>query len=477
MILVCKTMIRIILASILSVALVLGNGSFYFRAPFCHAFSVGDEKKAGEKLLTVIRKDFPLLDEPDISQYINNLGKSVLKAAGPQYFDYKFFVVNNKDFNAFAAPSGLIFFYSGLIEVMEHEGELLSVMAHEIGHVTNRHIAERLAKDKKISIATAALLIAGIAINTEGLSEAMVTGSLAAGAAMSLSYSRENEEEADRVAFDLMQAKSRDPATMVGMLQKMRRVSQYSKGNAPPYLLTHPEPEARLSYVLDLIATRDKKEYTVEDDFAFQRIKNRILVLSKAPETLLPRFLNRVSQVNDDKDKKAIALYGLSQVYLQNAQFDKARETLQQVIDHFPDKPILLTDLAIIYFQEGDFEKSLEILERARKSDQDSSYTAFHLARVLEENGKPQEALKLYNELLSMLPDFSTLYYRIGQIKAAKGETNSAHYHMGIYFWLSGNLKTARYHLKLAKEGLAKDNRTRRLAEEALVKIKRGEGD
>ena len=136
------------------------------------AFSVGQEKKVGEKLLSVVRKSFKVYDDPDIVQYINELGSRILNVTDHQFFDYHFFVIKNSEFNAFAAPSGLIFMHSGLIEAMSNEGELISVLAHECGHVTSRHISDRITKSKKTSILSAAMLIAGIAIGAGPLAEA-----------------------------------------------------------------------------------------------------------------------------------------------------------------------------------------------------------------------------------------------------------------------------------------------------------------
>ena len=104
------------------------------------ALTIGEERKIGEQLLFSIRRELPVLDDPDISAYINALGHKVLENIGPQYFDYRFFVVKSDQFNAFAAPAGLVFFYSGLIETMRTENELLSVLAHEIGHVRRFHL-------------------------------------------------------------------------------------------------------------------------------------------------------------------------------------------------------------------------------------------------------------------------------------------------------------------------------------------------
>ena len=95
-----------------------------YKANPAFAFSVGEEKEVGEQLLTMVRKGFTLIDEPDVIQYINELGQGTLAVAGSQYFDYHFFVIKNKELNAFAAPSGLIFFHSGLVESLDSEEEL-----------------------------------------------------------------------------------------------------------------------------------------------------------------------------------------------------------------------------------------------------------------------------------------------------------------------------------------------------------------
>jgi len=179
------------------------------------AFSVGEEREVGEQLLTMVRRGFNLLDEPDIIQYINKLGQETLAVAGSQYFDYHFFVINNKELNAFAAPSGLIFFHSGLIESLDSEGELVGVMAHEIGHVVSRHLAGRISKNAKISAASMLGLLLGIALGGGPLTEAVIAGSAAAGQSAALSFSRMDEEESDRLAFKWMQEQNRDPSAMV----------------------------------------------------------------------------------------------------------------------------------------------------------------------------------------------------------------------------------------------------------------------
>lgn len=442
-----------------------------------HAFSVGEEKEVGEKLLSIVRKEFKLLDDPDISQYINRLGKEILTIAGPQYFNYHFFVINNKEFNAFAAPSGLIFIHSGLIDITGSEGELYSVLAHEIGHAASRHISDRIAKSSKLNIATAALLIAGIAIGGDA-GTGLVVGSQAAGATMGLKFSRQDEEEADRLAYKWMKSRGRNPETMVSMLQKMRKVSRYRRGMVPAYLLTHPEPENRIGYVDDLIGMDQNRRYPPNDEFEFQRIKYRVQALTRDPTSLLPILLKKVSDegTTNEQDKLG-AYYGLSQVYLAKRDFSGARKALHKLMIDYPNKPILTTDLGITYFQNGQYAEALKLFQQAMAADPDCTYTKYYYAQALQKTGRITTALPIYENLLELLPDYSKLYHHIGQIKADQGSSETGHYYLGIYFWLEGDSKTAKFHLEESVKKSQENNQIKKKAQEMLEKIERLEKD
>ena len=453
----------------------ISTGTFFLpdRYYSVHAFSVGEEKEIGEKLLSVIRREFTILDDPDISQYINKLGTEILQVTGPQYFDFHFFVINNKTFNAFAAPSGLIFFHTGLIETMANENELISVLAHEIGHVQSRHIAERIEKSSKVSIATLALVLAGIAVGNGALAEALITGGLAAGASMNLSFSRKDEEESDRLAYKWLKESNRDPEAMVGMLRKMYRVSRLHRDMVPPYLLTHPDPSQRLNYVQDMLDTDQGYTFKKADDFSFQRIKYRILAESKDPILLLTRYRKETARVKKEDRDSIMPYYGLSLAYAANADFKNAAKSLKKVISFYPGQPILLTDLGVIYFGEGRYKKALKLFQKAREADPDDAYTAYYLALSYEQLGDEAKALLYYKELLPVLPTYSRIRYNIGQILAAQGKTGEGHYYLGVYHWQEGDSKTATYHLKKAIHSLKPGNNLRIQAENLLKTIKR----
>ncbi|MFC1837306.1 M48 family metalloprotease [Thermodesulfobacteriota bacterium] len=435
------------------------------------AFSVGDEKKVGEQLLTMVRKEFKLLDEPDIIQYINELGSSTLAVAGSQYFDYHFFIISNKELNAFAAPSGLIFFHSGLIESLETEGELVGVVAHEIGHVVSRHLADRISKNAKISAATTLGVLLGIAIGAGPLSEALISGSVAAGQTASLSFSRLDEEEADRLAFRWMQDQKRDPAVMVNMLRKIHNANRYRQGHIPPYLLTHPGPDIRMSYIQDLTLFSEKKPFVQVDEFPFQRFKSRIISMTKDPIQTINYYQNMVSTLEPGSYEAAMAYYILSQAYLAAANFTKAESELRKAMAYFPDRNILMADMGLIYLKSGQYEKAIAQLQEARKADRSNAYTTFYLAMAHEKNGRLQDAAYLYEELLDTIPDYAKLYYQLANVKGSLGKQEEGFYYYGYYYFYEGKLEKAKQHFSKALSLMTQDSPMKSNARNMLKKI------
>jgi predicted Zn-dependent protease len=416
-------------------------------------FTIGEERMVGEQLLYTIRAEFEVLDDPDISQYINDLGQSVLDVAGPQYFDYHFFVVKSDQFNAFAAPSGLIFFYTGLIRTMKTEDELLSVLAHEIGHAVSRHIAHRMDKQGKVSAATMLLGLASLALGNPALSQGLLTGSLAAGQAIGLSFSRQDEEQADRLSFGWMRDMHRNPKAMEGMLKTMRRITRYRTNKLPPYLLTHPNPEARLNYVESLVEVDPDQNqpgyYKKTDNFAFLRFKYRVLSQSLDPEELRIECANIISS-GRDREQVIMAHYGLALLEAMDTNFADALGELDLVRKRYPNRDILNVDMAAIYLKAGRFDQAATLLHSAYKRDPTNMYAAFLLAQTVEKQGNSAEAERLYNEIAKAMPEYSKLYYELGRLKANQGRQGISNFYLAKYYLYEGRIKYAKQYLRRA---------------------------
>ena len=382
------------------------------------AFNIGEERKVGEKLLYSVRSSFALIDDPDITAYITGVGQSVVAVAGVQYFDYHFFVIDSKDFNAFAAPSGLIFFYSGLIEAMNSEDELVSVIAHEIGHIVKRHIAARLEKSKYTSMSTLGLAIAAIAFGGAA-APALLTGALASGQSLTLHFSRQNEEEADLLAYGWMKKLHRDTEGQERMLESMRRIARYRSDALPQYLLTHPNPESRLDTIQSLIEV-DKDSYESDekskDDFDFLRFKYRILAQSTTSMSLRANLASILANESSSELQRDMANYGMAQIARSENNFSSARQTLKELLGKYPKKNNLLVDTGVLEYEAGNFVQAEDILQTALGFNKSDMYAIYYLGLLYQKTARLDLAIKQFEILEKELPQYANVYFSLGQI-------------------------------------------------------------
>ena len=457
--------INLIVSLILCISMITGHVS---------AMTISEEREIGEKLLLTVRTQFSLLDDPDISQYINGLAREVLAQTGPQYFDYHFFVIPSSEFNAFAAPSGLIFFFTGLIETMKSENELISVMAHEIGHVVSRHIASRTDKGAKISAISMALSLASLALGDPSLAAGLFTGFQAAGQAANLHFSRADEEEADRLSYDWMNAMKRDPDAMEGMLRTMRRITRYRSGQIPQYLLTHPNPEARLEYVQSLIDYQRNEsstpEYVPVDNFDFIRMKYRVIVSVHDPQKARAFFSNALA-TSQSPNERIMATYGLALLEARELNFSKAIENMMKVRNYYPDRSLLDVDAGIMYLDSGETERAFELLLQAYDADPYDMYAAFNLARAYEKKGQAETAVGLYNKVKTVMPEYSRIYFELGRIRADQGRVDESNFYLGEYYLFEGKMKLAREYLMKTKRSTTVSSTIQSEAEKLIAKL------
>lgn len=443
------------------------------------AFTIGEEREVGEKLLYSVRSTFPLLDDPDLSQYLSALGQEVLDVAGLQYFDYRFFVINDKEFNAFAAPSGLVFFYSGLIGAMNSEDELVSVLAHEIGHVAKRHLAGRMEKGKLIGAASLAVALAALALGGGAATQALLTGSMAAGQSASLHYSRKHEEEADLLAYDWMKKLHRNPEGQKKMLDTMRRVSRYRSDRLPQYLLTHPNPEARLDYVQALLKMDEGElaPLAAGDNFNFLRFKYRIMAESSDANAFREYLSSVISDTHASAFSRTMARYGLAQLERRANNFKRGQQLLDEVIAAMPDRQILLSDKGVLLYAAGEYAEARIALEKAYMADEQDMYAAFHLGKTYQALGDINKAETLYKTVSYKLPEYSKVYFELGKIASQKKQNASSSLFLGKYYLYEGKLKQAKFSLNSAVRDETVSDKEKGEGERLLETIERLQKD
>ncbi|MCL2459376.1 MAG: M48 family metalloprotease [Desulfobulbus sp.] len=446
-------------------------------SPLCvQALTIGEERKIGEQLLFSVRRQFPVLDDPDISQYINTLGKKVLASIGPQPFEYRFFVVQSNQFNAFAAPAGLVFFYTGLIEAMGNEDQLVSVLAHEIGHVVSRHLAQRIDKGVKVGALSLIAAIAGLALGVPGLSQGLLTGSLAAGQAANLHYSREDEEQADRLSFGWMQQMGRDPSALEDMLRSMRRITRYSiGGEVPQYLLTHPNPEARLGYVQSLLEMLQQKgapqHYIKTDNFDFLRFKYRALVQSADLDDLRT-YCATSATAGTDKEQQTMARYCLALIAEEDRNYPEALRQLAFVQEQYPQRDILEIDRAVLLMGSGNYDEARRILEQAFKRDPSDVYGAYQLGKIEMMSGNNLRAEQMLARVAMAMPEYPQVYYDLGRLAANSGKERVSGFYLGKYNLYRGKMQMAKQYLLRASKDTGIPDKMRTEAKAILEKLK-----
>ena len=217
------------------------------------ALTIEEERKLGDQVVREVESKFQLIRDPLILGYLNKLGQEILKQAGPQPYPFHFYLLKDPQLNAFSVPGGHVFVTTGIIGMMDSEGELAGLLGHEITHVTHHHIAKQMEQQKKIGLATLAAALLGVLAGDPRIASAAITGSMATAQTLALKYSREDEDDADNFGFKNMTKAGFDPKYMIDLLDKLRRWGSFGSEGIPAYMQTHPLTGDRMSHVEDLI--------------------------------------------------------------------------------------------------------------------------------------------------------------------------------------------------------------------------------
>lgn len=203
-----------------------------------------EEEKLGRQMRPEVLAEMPELKNAEVQKYVQQLGQKVVRAAGnkPKGIQYSFTVIDGKEVNAFTTPGGDIYVYTGLMRAASNEAELVGVLAHEVGHVTHRHIARRLVA----SYGLQTLLDAALGKNAGVLSQ--MVGSIGAQGYL-LKYGRSQESEADHNGLIYMNKAGYNPQGFVTFFQKLEAAG----GGGPEFLSSHPSPTNRISAARALI--------------------------------------------------------------------------------------------------------------------------------------------------------------------------------------------------------------------------------
>ncbi len=453
---------------------------FLLASPLSALLSLEEEEKIGREVLQEVSKNLSLINDPEAAAYVNLLGEALAKrGVSFSLFKFRFYIVKDKTFNAFSVPGGYIFLNTGLFDFLESEDELAGIMAHEMSHNLARHVAKRIETIKRMQIATTAATLAAILFGGGEAGQIVgITGSALAQTKL-LAYSRMDEEEADRMGFEILTKAGFNPEAMVRIFQRLSRESTFSIELNYRYLLTHPTPPERMNYLQilseKLIPYRKGDTYAVsKDPIYFKRLKKRIIVYEEEPSDMIITLKGRLSEERDPWLKFELAL-----ALMQARFFVEAENYLKEAISELPQKPYFELDLAELYYQRGLYEKAISILTRLNFKEEGVGKILelkrkYLLARALSELRDFKGSYALFKELEeeNLIRQDPYFYYYFGLLCARLDDLGESHFYFGKFYENKGDFKTALYHYKKALSFLKKDSK---MYLEAKSKVEAGE--
>jgi predicted Zn-dependent protease len=392
--------------------------------------SVDKERQIGGAMMRHIRASQPLLNDPVLIEYINDLGNRLVKNADDVNYSFEFFIIRNKEINAFAFFGGHVGIHSGLITLADTESELASVIGHEISHVTQRHLARRLEAQSKNQPLTTAGMISGVllALVNPSVGMAALTTAMAASKQSSINFTRGNEKEADRVGITLLANSGFDPQGAPDFFGKMAAKYRY-KSKPPAMLLTHPVPESRIADAR--IRAHGLEVRPLAPSLEFALAKARIQArYESTPEQNIFKF-------RDDFKKqkytyKASVNYGLALSHFENKDYQEAKLILEALIAEDNNNLFYADALTDVYIKTNELNKALEMLSELNLIMPNNQVVTLNYANALLESKKYSEAEVLLQDYLLIKPgnfiayDILTTVYqkqkKTALMHATKGE-------------------------------------------------------
>ncbi|MGE8659995.1 MAG: M48 family metalloprotease [Achromobacter sp.] len=420
------------------------------------------ERSLGEAIMSQGRRDPTYVDDPELSQYLTTMGRKLAAFSPGAVPDVEMFGVRDPEINAFAMPGGFIGVNTGLIVSSGSESELAAVLAHEIGHVVQRHIARGMTQQSQNSMvmlaSLAGALLAALAGGGGNLAMGVAAFGQAAAINRQLGFSRDAEREADRAGFTMLTKAGYDAQGMAQMFSRLMNASRLNEGaGGGSWASTHPLSIERMSDVQNRVRSLPLSRHVDSDDFWYIRAKMRVV---QGRDAVSLRTAGQ--QLQDEAQalsgvRRSAAYYGLALQAFQRNSLDEADRLLTQAAADGRDSPQMAKLAVDIALARKDNRRAQDLAQAATRRWPEQRALGIAYATALQANGRHAEAQDyLRAKIKQWGSDEPSLYQMLAQSEERTGKPVQARRDLARYYVMTGAFAAAESQLQQAR-GMSTD--------------------
>ena len=412
-------------------------------------FSLEEEYRLGRDFLRSVRRSTPTINDALLNDYVVNFTHNLAVHSDLQDHRLAFILIDSPALNAFAAPGGIIGVNGGLFLNAHTEGEFASVMAHELAHVSQRHFARGVEDAQRRRIPELATLLASVILMGSGSSAGPAAVMAAQGRSIEnqLRFSRQNEQEADRIGLRTMVNAGYDPADMAKLFERLLDLSRFTS-RPPEFLLSHPVTESRVSDARSR-ATRLPAR-NVNSDIEYQLMRGRIQVHYEADKAVAVDNFTRALTASRTAIEEDSNRYALAVAMFADKQHAAALEMLEILLAKDPNRITYVVTKAEILTDSGQPRAALDYLERHLLINPSNHPLTMSQVKALLAMQDFAAAVRILERHAVARPEDHDLWYLIAETQGQAGDISKVHQARAEYFILTGDFRSAREQLNYA---------------------------
>lgn len=413
--------------------------------------SPAQEYELGRNAIKEIQTQIAFSQDDIVNSYLQNMGYRLIAVQGLGQNPYEFFVIKDKTLNAFALPGGFICVNSGLILATGSESELAGVLAHEIAHVQQRHIARMYEHMGRIQLSTIAGILASLVLATQSgeAAQGALMATLAGSQQSMINYTREHEKEADAVGINSLAKAGYDPMGMPAFFHRMSQATRFYGNHVPEYLLTHPLTESRMVTAQSRAKTFPYRQ--VPDSLQYHFVQARVqLDQFVIPKEAANYFSTKLA--TGQYRHRAGTLYGYSLALLAQDKPAEAKPYLDELIVEHADQPLIQMAYAQMELGLKQTDQGLKRLANTLANHPGHFAIALSFSDELIKLGATDDAIKLLKKQLTVKPLRPKIWDHLARAYAKRQEPTQAHLAQAQYCRYTGDLMGAIAQLRLAKK-------------------------